>query len=240
MHPFYYFDKVFIINLPSRADRRREMGQQLRLIGLGLEAPIIELFPAVRPGDRGEFDSVGARGCFMSHRSVLQKAAEMGYSRIVILEDDVNFISGFPHYLSGVVESLASQHWDLFYGGYRVADERDLRPGIPVYPPERGVLLAHFVAFQSPAIQMAAAYLDTLLSRPGGDPRGGPMHVDGAYTWLRRTHPELTTRLTVPQLGYQRASRTDIHPLRWFDRFTGTRQLTAAMRVLKNLARRNG
>jgi len=240
MHPLYYFDRVFIINLPSRADRRREMDRQLRNIGLGLDAPLIELFPALRPTERGEFDSVGARGCFMSHRSVLQKATAAGYSRILILEDDVNFVPGFTEQLSRVVAALAIAPWQMFYGGYRVADERDLPAGIPAYSCERRVLLAHFVAFQSPAIQLAAAHLETLLSRPGGDPRGGPMHVDGAYTWLRRAHPELTTRLAVPQLAYQRASRTDIHPVRWFDRLTGARQLTAAMRVLRNLARRSG
>jgi glycosyl transferase family 25 len=63
------------------------------------------------------------------------------------------------------------------------------------------------------------------------------MHVDGAYFWLRRMYPQLTTRVAVPQLGYQRASRTDIHVLRWFDRLAGARQLTAAVRALKNRGR---
>ena len=65
------------------------------------------------------------------------------------------------------------------------------------------------------------------------------MHVDGAYTWLRRNYPQLTTRLAVPQLAYQRASRTDVHALRWFDRLAGARQLTAAARVLRNFVLRS-
>jgi hypothetical protein len=237
MHPFHYFDKVFIINLPSRTDRLREMDAQLRIIGLGLDAPMIELFPALRPSVRGEFDSVGARGCFMSHMSVLKKAAEMVYERILILEDDVNFVPDFMNRLSLSVESLSNQHWNIFYGGYRLDDDSDLLPGIPDVAPDRDVKLTHFIAFQSPAIRTAAGHLETLVSRPGGDPRGGPMHVDGAYFWFRRMHPHFTTRVAVPQLGYQRASRTDIHALRWFDRLTGARQLTAAVRALKNRSR---
>jgi len=45
------------------------------------------------------------------------------------------------------------------------------------------------------------------------------MHVDGAYTWFRRTHPTRRTWVALPELGHQRQSRTDIHPLRWYDRW---------------------
>ena len=40
------FGSVFVINLPDRADRRREMDAQLALVGLGLDHPAVTLFPA--------------------------------------------------------------------------------------------------------------------------------------------------------------------------------------------------
>jgi hypothetical protein len=51
------------------------------------------------------------------------------------------------------------------------------------------------------------------------------MHVDGAYTWFRASHPEMRTWIAVPELGHQRQSRTDIHPLRWYDRWPVVREL---------------
>lgn len=68
----------------------------------------------------------------------------------------------------------------------------------------------HFVTFQGEAIPAAVHYLEQILARPAGDPEGGPMHVDGAYNWFRRANPQFKTVLAVPELGFQRASRTDI------------------------------
>jgi glycosyl transferase, family 25 len=238
MHPLSYFDKVFVINLPARADRRREMDQQLRKIGLAIDASLIEVFQAIRPPDKGPFSSVGARGAFLSHLGVLRTAAGAGYRRILILEDDVNFIEDFNTQFTRMVRSQEGQDWHLFYGGYQLLDEPAPPYGTPLIDPERGVMLAHFLGFATPAISMAVEFLETLLTRPPGDHSGGPMHVDGAYSCLRRLNPSLTTRLAVPQLGYQRASRTDIHELRWFDRLSGVRGLVGVARSLKNLATR--
>jgi glycosyl transferase family 25 len=238
MHPLEYFDKVFVINLPSRADRRREMDQQLRSIGLAIDAPLIEVFPAIRPPDKGSFDSAGARGAFSSHLGVLRNAVRAGYRRILILEDDVNFTQNFNAQLDRALRSIDSQGWQLFYGGYKLMDAPPPPYGTPLIDPTREIWLAHFLGVAAPAISMAAEFLETLLTRPAGDPRGGPMHVDGAYSWLRRLNPNITTRLAAPQIAYQRASRTDIHQLRWFDRLTGVRDLIAIARALKNAMRR--
>lgn len=237
-HPLSYFDRVFIINLPSRADRRRDMDRQLRRIGLSLDARPIEVFPAIRPADKGEFDSIGARGAFMSHLGVMRIAVREGCRRILILEDDVNFIESFNTHLAREVDRLSGQDWHLFYGGYTL-----LGPEAPLdrsagVDPARGIMLAHFLGLQSPAMEKGVQFLEQLLTRRAGDPSGGPMHVDGAYSWLRRLNPQLTTRLAVPELGYQRASRTDIHALRWFDRTAGVRQLAGVARSLKNLIHR--
>ena len=72
-----------------------------------------------------------------------------------------------------------------------------------------------------------------MLERQSGDSAGGPMHVDGAYSWFRCAHPALLTLASLHQLGTQRASRTDIHDLRWFDRWRGARFVAQRLRRLR-------
>ena len=44
-HPLAYFQEIHVINLPARADRRREMDAQLAAIGLGLTLIHLALIP---------------------------------------------------------------------------------------------------------------------------------------------------------------------------------------------------
>ncbi|HJW27409.1 MAG TPA: glycosyltransferase family 25 protein [Rhodocyclaceae bacterium] len=236
-HPLIYFQKLYVINLPSRADRRQEMDEQLNKLGLDLAHPLVHLFPAIRPEDEGGFPSIGARGCFMSHLEVLRSAQARNLKRLLIVEDDLNFAADFNLRIIDLAERLAESDWGFFYGGYVV--DADLEPpdrhGLVAVPPEVPVQTTHFLAVNGPEVIAACAdYLEAMLARPPGDPEGGPMHVDGAYSWFRRAHPELPTLLAVPELGYQRSSRTDVHDLRWFDRMPLAREAAAWLRQWRN------
>jgi hypothetical protein len=231
-----YFEQTFIINLPNRHDRREEMAGQLQTIGLGLEYPGMTIFPAVRPESSGDFPSIGARGCFLSHLGVLRQAWQAGYQRILILEDDVDFSKDFQLIAPKIIDALQNIEWSVFYGGYRVGQELPVTPDVPSLisiKPDVAVQTSHFVAVQGQAIAHLVAYLEQMLQRPGGHPEGGPMHVDGAYNWFRRSSPQFKTVLAVPQLGFQRPSRTDIHDLKWHDRMPCVRELVAMMRRVK-------
>lgn len=233
----HYFDRIYVINLPSRVDRKREMAEQLARVGLSLASPLVEVFEAARPQDSGGFRTIGARGCYMSHLGVLKSAKDAAYSRILIFEDDLNFASHFDEAMPSVANYLTETEWDIFYGGYTIKDSSKLSNGINVIRPELTVGCTHFMGFQLRAINMAIKHLETMLSRKAGDPEGGPMDVDGAYNWLRRLNPQLRTLLAFPELGYQRASRTDIADLRWFDRMRGIRESIAAARRMRRLFR---
>ncbi|RYH36993.1 MAG: glycosyltransferase family 25 protein, partial [Alcaligenaceae bacterium] len=111
------FDHIFIINLPSRPDRLRELEAQLRVIGCSLQHPSVQVFPAVRPDSQGTFPSIGARGCFLSHLGVIKTAAERKYRRILILEDDCNFVNVPPEHLESLASELGRRDWAFFYGG---------------------------------------------------------------------------------------------------------------------------
>lgn len=235
-HPLAYFQKVYVINLASRADRRQEMEQQLAGLGLALAHPLVQLFTAIRPEEPGGFPSLGARGCFMSHLEVLRSARARRLERVLIVEDDLNFVPGFSRRIPALVGNLATSDWSLFYGGYLV----DELPGYPgpdgllAIPPDLPVQTSHFLALNGPGtIGACIGHLEAMLRRAPGDPAGGPMHVDGAYNWFRQAHPQLRTLLAVPELGYQRSSRTDVHDLKWFDRMPVAREAVAWLRQWK-------
>jgi hypothetical protein len=235
-----YFQQVYVINLPHRHDRRREMAEQLARIGLGFESPPVHLFAALRPDDAGAFPSIGAHGCFLSHLGVFRDACERGYERILIFEDDLDFALDFHARIEGVVAALQQEDWSLFYGGYDFRFPVSVEPGqtlLRVFPPQ-AVWSAHFVGFRGEAIGEIRQMLEAMLTRQSGDPRGGPMHVDGAYAWYRKESPAKATFLAVPPLGYQRSSKTDIHSLNWWDRVAGARHVMSRLRRLRNIFKR--
>lgn len=221
------FDHIRIINLAHRADRREEMAEQLRSVGLSFKLTV-SLFPAVRPVDRSEFESIGAHGCFMSHLGVLRES--IGKSGVLILEDDANFAAEFHNRVGPAVAALPSG-WGIFYGGCRA----DLPAGSPLVevPHSTPITLAHFIAISGPVIPRLVAYLEAMLLRTNGDPAGGPMHVDGAYSHFRADNPNVTTFAAVPELAYQRSSRTDIAALHWFDRTWAVRDVVQALRRMR-------
>ncbi len=233
--PFPGVDCVYVINLESRADRRLEMSAQLAGIGASFSAAPVRLFTAVRPDGPGAFPSAGARGCFLSHLAVLKDAAAAGHRCIVILEDDLNFADDFSRFGPAVIGRAArDDRCSMFYGGYVVSAAAPLPSPLAVISPETEVQTTHFVGIKQPTIDAAIGYLEAMLARPPGDPQGGPMHVDGAYSWFRRAHPAFTTLLCAPQLGYQRASRTDIHALAWYDKLPIVRQWVERVRRGRN------
>jgi glycosyl transferase, family 25 len=225
-----------VINLPERTDRRRAFERQLVRAGLEPGGPDVEVFPAIRPAGAGGFPTIGAHGCFLSHLEVLRRARDRGQDRLVLCEDDLDFAPDFAARLPAVLRALEREPWDILYAGHdalcpgRVVDAE---AGLCEVPPDTPVLCSHFLVLRGPVIGELAGYLDAILQRPPGDPAGGPMHVDGAYSWFRRAMPQRRTLAAVPPLGRQRASRSDIHALKWFDRLP---LLRGAATVLRDLA----
>ena len=229
------FDALYIINLPARTDRKAEMLEQFRRAGLTQPSPPRVFFEAIRPQGQGGFPTIGARGCFLSHLGVLKAALSAGHSSILVLEDDLDFVDDFHAAFAARAPALRESPWDIAYLGLlKVTPPLAPAQGIVEVPPGSAVLGLHMVAIKSAVMPELIAYLEAMLGRPAGDPNGGPMHVDGAYSWYRAVHPARRTVACQPPLGYQRASRTDIHALRWFDRTWGVRTLVAALRSFRN------
>lgn len=230
-----FFDGVYVISLKSRLDRRLEMSEQLRRIGLDFNSRRVTLLEADKPVDPAGFPSPGARGCFMSNLQVLREAREKQLGSVLILEDDLNFCADFHRRFHAIAAFLKTVDWGMFYGSYQVhqALQRSGAPCVEVGS-GCGVGTTAFVAVNGRHIDALVRYLEAMLARPAGDPRGGPMHIDGAYCWFRTQHPQISAWLATNPLGYQRSSRTDINPLRWYDREPLPAAIVARLRRLRN------
>lgn len=169
----------------------------------------------------------------MSHLGVLRRAAGRG-RHLILLEDDLNFSENFNELWSAAAEALSHVTWSMFYPGHLL---KDVPPGLHHVDPTKGLWCTHFVVVRNEAIPKIASELETILSRPSGHPSGGPMHVDAAYNLIRHRNPDLSTYIYAPVLGYQRASRSDVSPHRWYDRVTPLRPAIDFLRKFKKLGR---
>jgi len=228
------FQHVYIINLPARADRRREIEGQFARIGLSTQHPSVSFFNAVKPSEAGGWPSVGAYGCFMSHLGVLDQAIENRLDRVLILEDDMDWSSRFIGDGVRVLDELDSKKWHFIHGGLSSPKAGNAGTMLRPLPAETGLRQTHFIGLAAPAIVSTSEYLKKIASRPPGHPEGGPMHVDGAYSWFRKSNPNLEAYYFDPEIAVQRASRTDIHDVKWYDSMPGFAQAAGLYRGLTN------
>lgn len=228
------FDCVLVINLADRKDRRHEIEQEICRLGLYFSDGSAEILTASRFSEPAGFETVGARGCFDSHLRALKEAQKRGARNLLILEDDCDFIKNIELHIELTLKRLENEKWSLFYGGHlSFIDTGSVSDGMLLIDPDVALQGSHFMGISGSALPVLIAYLEQMISRSAGDPLGGPMHVDGAYSWFRRAHPHLETWVAEPPLGLQRASRTDVHKLRFFDRAPGLRGVSELARRLK-------
>jgi glycosyl transferase family 25 len=207
---FAGFDRIRIINLPARTDRRREMEGELRRIGLERD-PRVQFVDGVVVTDKTPFRAAGEKGVFLAHLRILSEAAAAEES-VLILEDDVDF-------------TAAAKGWclpdgcDVAYGGYEAHEPEKLE--------ESDIIGAHCMGFSARAAQALAPFLEGLLHHESPPP------IDGAYVWFRRQHEGFRTEFAEPVVAVQRPSRSDIAVPKSFDRVALLRGPVGWARALK-------
>jgi glycosyl transferase, family 25 len=204
------YDQIWIINLSTRSDRRREMMQELDRLGL-VRDPRVKFFNAIVPADAGNWNSLGEHGCFMSHLSILKEANAAGAS-VLILEDDCDFTDAALTSSWGVGTSI-------FYGGFGASDYTQLETG--------NIQGAHCMGFDRAVLPRLVSFLLELAAGPSPSP------IDGAYVEFRRANPDLRTEFALPQVAIQRRSPSDISP----GRFDRNKWSSLAVGVLRRLNR---
>jgi GR25 family glycosyltransferase involved in LPS biosynthesis len=231
MHLRDFFDRIYVLNLPTRPDRRRDVTAQLARAGLPPEPGKVEFFSAYRFDHDGGFPTLGARGCFVSHLSILRRARALNLRNVCVIEDDQNFSPRLAADQHPLLDHLTLTDWGIAHFGYRIplrdtnAETLALGRRLAATPPGRPdqatflrvrpteeVLTTAFYAVNAPAFDRLIACLEAILSRPPGHPDGGPMHVDGAYNTFRRTHPDVAAFIATPACSDERPSRSDVSP----------------------------
>jgi glycosyl transferase, family 25 len=221
-----YIDRTYAINLPSRRDRRQLLVKEMAAAGLPLTPNKIEIFPAIRPDTAAGFPGIGVHGCFLSHLAILKKARADGLATVLIIEDDLSIDERFVAEQELLVKQLQQTNWDIVYFGH-IEALTATSPEVSLQPYSERVLMTHFYAVN-------ARIFDRLIAqhRPAGHPDGGPMYIDGAYSFFRDRNPDVVTLLASPSLGWQRSSRSDLTP-GWVDRTPVLAQVAALARAGK-------
>lgn len=227
------FDRICIINLPERTDRRRAVTRELARQGVAVDGNRVRFVKGIRPDGPAAFPSTGSRGCFLSHLAILRQAQADRVQRLLVLEDDVMFTAAMAQ-AGSLGQALRRNDWHLAYPGHALPT----RPGPLRWQRSREPLVcAHCYAVRGAALKDLVDHLEACLARPSGHPQGSPMHYDGALTVLRAARPDLVTLLASQSLAGQRSSRSDIIGPSWLDRgpWAG---MSGALRAAKNHWRR--
>ncbi|VDM42540.1 unnamed protein product [Toxocara canis] len=133
-------DRIYVINLLRRAERRQKMSEVLKLIGVDYElwratdgkllqneefaADVVPL-PGYedpyhkRPMKAGERACVLQIGCFLSHYRIWRDVVEKSFSRVIVFEDDLRFVLNSTLMLVELIDDLdrTALQWDLVYLG---------------------------------------------------------------------------------------------------------------------------
>ncbi len=133
-----YFDKVYVLNLEKRIDRKMEMFQKLGRLNIKaefvravngydfqnqLEYETYLRQPLGTGGtlrelilNRKLIENSGAWGCLKSYLFILEDAQKNGYNRILCLEDDAIFYKNFESRFKDAIQKIPN-NWKLLYLG---------------------------------------------------------------------------------------------------------------------------
>jgi hypothetical protein len=202
----------------------------LSSLGLDRASAGIRVFAAAQFAEPAGFPSIGVRGCYMSHLTLIEHCAQSGKSAM-IFEDDVHFNLDGLERSPSLAEQVANQHWDIIYFGNVLT----LVPGSVALELFTGELpCLHWYGISPSFAARLAPYLRDSLKRETGHPEGGRIHVDGAINDFRRKNPDVVALRCNPSLAGQFASRTDLGMEKWFDNVPVVRDLVERVRSLKS------
>ena len=125
-----FVDKVYIINLERRSDRKKKIIEELNKVGIknyefinavdGNDSKIQNLYKKLKK-NKSKIKSAGHLGCLLSHKKALKKAYSSKLNQILILEDDV-FFKNDNFYEE--LQSLEMCPWNIIFLGAPIADKK--------------------------------------------------------------------------------------------------------------------
>ena len=133
-----FFEKAFVLNLPSRKSRLERILQRLDTLNIP-----VEVVEGIITKDENGFSSTGHHGCAMSHLKIWEKIKESNIKNALIFEDDAMFRDDTSDILKEAVKELPID-WDMFYLGLFMLEplRRKISPHIRPF-----VMGVHFHAY---------------------------------------------------------------------------------------------
>lgn len=240
-----YFDRVYVLNLPYRTDRRKEIEKELSRVGMSSNSRKVEIFSAIRPDEPEPFKKIGSKGCFLSVIEILKQAQAENLNRVLIIQDDLKFSENYEFCEEKLVDQLKQSDWDIVQLGYYPlghfpaewsAAQSPQNPFFGTFQDYEGDLIgAHFFGVNGKSIAKLISFLEDLLKHPDVDPLGGKLNhmmpIDGAMTVFRKKHPDVVRLISLPSFGGQRSSKSDVSP-NWFDSVPVLESLTSLLRSI--------
>lgn len=225
-----FFERAYVVNLPERHDRRQAIISHLEKVEMPLTPGKLEIFPAIRPTETNGFPGLGTRGCFISHLLILKMARDAGLSNILIMEDDLLIKKQLKTDQNLLIKQLQQTDWGFAYFGHnQTIPSTSLTAQFSPFSEE--IQTTHFYGVNGKILDRLINFLEVLQQRPPGHPEGGPMHLDGAYNTFRAQNPDVVALRTIPNLGTQRSSRSDVHSNSWFEDTPIISQLVGLARI---------
>ena len=194
MDLYDYFGRIAIIHLPERTDRLRALKRELTRIGIDVRGSKVTIPEAPMPADTGGFPSRGVHGNFLSHLGILRDALRDGLESVWVLEDDAIFSRRFAREAGAAGDRAARADLgpllprairSLTGAGRSAARARSLRP--------EALLVALLRGSTAGCSRGSSTTSSETMANQPGDPRGGRLYIDGAYTLFRRFNPDVTT-----------------------------------------------
>lgn len=180
-----FFDRVVVINLDRRQDRLKELKKQTKSLGID--------FVRHSAADAKALGISNIAACVTSHRQVIENAKADGIERLLILEDDAEFVAGFAESFERLLVGLP-EDWQMFYLGANTFLPVDI--GVEGLRKTDGSLTTH-------AYGVKAELYDILIQAASDD----RWPIDLTYSEL---HPKVRAYAAWPSLIGQRAGYSDI------------------------------
>jgi hypothetical protein len=129
------WEKIFIINLPRRSDRKDLMAKMLDKCKItnyefieavdGNDPDILKEFNELKQTTKTQIVSSGHYGCLLSHIKTIEKAKKEKLNEIMILEDDIQIDENFSH----IINSIMVPKYDMLYLGGIIPEIKFLLSG---------------------------------------------------------------------------------------------------------------
>lgn len=117
-----YFDKVYVLNLNRRKDRLKTSTKKLEYCEIEFErfaavdGSVLQNVWETFNSKNHTLGNPNYLACAISHLSIYRDALDNGYSKILIVEDDVNIRKNANDEFSNIINSLPD--WELLYLGF--------------------------------------------------------------------------------------------------------------------------